>query len=132
MTESIHGLLAKVRRDLGAAERLLDAGDTDIPASRTYYAMYYVAIALLASEGLAYSKHSAVIAAYGKAFARTEKLDPAYHRAIIDAFGVRSDADYALDPQFVTEGRLVAIATARRFVDEAEAYLGPLAAPPDA
>jgi uncharacterized protein (UPF0332 family) len=115
MTESIHGLLAKVRRDLGAAERLLDAGDTDIPASRTYYA-----------------KHSAVIAAYGKAFARTEKLDPAYHRAIIDAFGVRSDADYALDPQFVTEGRLVAIATARRFVDEAEAYLGPLAAPPDA
>jgi uncharacterized protein (UPF0332 family) len=127
VTQSIPFLLAKARRNVRAAERLLSEGDLDIAASRTYYAMYYVAIALLAAEGEAYSKHSAVIGAYGKTFARSGKLDAGFHRALIDAFEVRSDADYAIDPEFALEKLRAAIETAREFIDAATAYLGPLA-----
>jgi uncharacterized protein (UPF0332 family) len=70
VTQSIPLLLAKARRSIDVAQRLLSEGDTDIAASRTYYAMYCVAIALLAAEGETYSKHSAVTGAYGKTFAR--------------------------------------------------------------
>jgi uncharacterized protein (UPF0332 family) len=126
MTQSIRFLLAKARRNIDVAQRLLSEGDTDIAASRTYYAMYYVAIALLAAEGETYSKHSAVIGAYGKTFARTGRLDARFHRALIDAFEVRSDADYAIDPQFALERLQAAIDTAREFLEAATGYLGPL------
>ena len=127
MTQSIPLLLAKARRNVNAAQRLLNDGDTDIAASRTYYAMYYVAIALLAAEGQAYSKHSAVIGAYGKTFARTGRMDARFHRALIDAFEERSDADYAVSPQFVLERLQAAIDTAREFIEAAQKHLGPLA-----
>ena len=41
-------------------------------ASRAYYAMFYAAEALLQSRGLAFSKHSAVHAAFGAARAYLE------------------------------------------------------------
>ena len=132
MTQSIPFLLDKARRNVHAAERLLSEGDADIAASRTYYAMYYVAMALLAAEGEAYSKHSAVIGAYGKAFARTGRLESRFHRALIDAFEVRSDADYAIDPEFALEKLRAAMDIARQFIEAATAYLGPLATNDDA
>jgi hypothetical protein len=41
--------------------------------------------AMLLSKGLTFSSHSAVVATYGKEFAKTGLLDPKFHRDIIDA-----------------------------------------------
>ena len=41
--EEIASLLAKARRSVKAAERLLQAGDYDFAVSRAYYGMFYVA-----------------------------------------------------------------------------------------
>lgn len=46
----IEALLEKAGRSLAAARRLLDEGDADFAASRTYYGYFYVAEALLLSE----------------------------------------------------------------------------------
>ena len=53
-----------------AAQLLNDQGFHDFATSRAYYAMFYVAEALLLGEGLTFSKHSAVIAAFGKSFVK--------------------------------------------------------------
>ncbi|RME36131.1 MAG: HEPN domain-containing protein [Thermoflexia bacterium] len=45
-----------------AARQLASGGYYDFAASRAYYAAFYAATALLLSEGLEFSKHSAVIA----------------------------------------------------------------------
>ena len=71
MTAEQAGLLAKEGRSIRSARLLLTDGDYDTPVSRGYYAMFYVAEALLLARGLAFSKHSAVIGAFGKEFART-------------------------------------------------------------
>ena len=75
MSES-EALLQKARDSLAAARSLLGNGYTDFAASRAYYAMFYVAEALLSILGQSYRKHAAVIAAFGREYAKSGKLDP--------------------------------------------------------
>jgi uncharacterized protein (UPF0332 family) len=75
----------------------LDQGYTDFAASRTYYAMFYIAEALLLTKGLSFSSHAAVIAAYGKEFSKTGLLDEKFHRYLI-AQDFRSQGDYSFGP----------------------------------
>ena len=90
-------LLAKAERYIRSAQLLAQHGDLDSAASRLYYAMFYMAEALLAARGLSFSSHSAVISAYGQHFARTQVLDPRFHRALLTAFSQRQLGDYAVD-----------------------------------
>lgn len=56
--------------------------------------MFYIATAFLEAEGLSYSKHSAVIAAFGERFARTKRIRVELHRYLIEAERIRLKADY--------------------------------------
>ena len=53
----------RAERSLQAAQDLAASGYYDIAASRAYYAAFYAATAVLLGAGLAFSKHSGVIAA---------------------------------------------------------------------
>lgn len=61
--------------------------------SRAYYAMFYVAEALLDQVGLAFSSHAAVISAFGQNFAKTGQLPTDLHRYLIDAQAQRTRAN---------------------------------------
>ena len=79
--------LDKAIRSVRASERLLDSGDAEFAASRAYYAMFYVAEALLSERGLRFRKHGGVHAAFGEHFAKSGELDPKYHRcALLPSF----------------------------------------------
>jgi len=47
MNQQIEALVAKGKRSLIAAQRLFELGDYDFAASRAYYAIFYLAEALL-------------------------------------------------------------------------------------
>ena len=66
MNRDIAAKIARARESLEAAMLLGTHDYADFAASRAYYSMFYVAEALLASIGLFYSSHSAVLAAYGR------------------------------------------------------------------
>ena len=99
----LENLLAKARRSFEAAEGLLEDGHADFAASRAYYGCFYTAEALLFSKGLSYSRHSQVVAQFGRHFAKTVELDVRYHRLLIEAFGLRQAADYSAAPETVSE-----------------------------
>ncbi len=61
MSSGIEALLTKAKESLAAAHVLIKDGYYDFAASRAYYAMFYVASAVLADLGQSYSSHSAVI-----------------------------------------------------------------------
>jgi uncharacterized protein (UPF0332 family) len=65
--------------------------------------MFYVAEALLYIRGQSYSKHAAVISAFGKEYAKTGSMDSKFHRRLIDAQDLRNIGDYGIgihiDPQ---------------------------------
>lgn len=56
--------------------------------------MLYLAQAFLLDRELSFSKHSAVIAAFGKEFVKTGVLPTEFHRYLIDAQEMRLIADY--------------------------------------
>lgn len=87
-------LLEKADRSLAAAERLLAEGFPEFAAGRAYYSMFYATEALLLSRDLSFSKHSAVITAFGQHFVKTGVLDPSLHRYLLDAFDLRNLGDY--------------------------------------
>ena len=123
MTDNIGPILEKAQESLAAAELLLQQGFTDFAASRAYYAMFYVAEALLLQRGLTFSSHSAVLAAFGKEFARTKELDPVYHRFLILAQEYRQQGDYNFGPGVTPEQVQDVVEWGRQFLEEARNYL---------
>ena len=94
MTPEQRSLLNKAQKSLDASQELMEKGFYDFAISRAYYAMFYVAEALLDQEGLSFSSHAAVIGAFGKHLARTGKVPVELHRQLIDAQSMRTSADY--------------------------------------
>jgi uncharacterized protein (UPF0332 family) len=94
MTPEQKALLDKAQRSIDAAQSLTDQGFHDFAISRSYYAMFYIAEALLDNEGLSFSSHADVISAFGRYLAHAGKVPMEFHRYLIDAQAQRTLADY--------------------------------------
>lgn len=114
--------LDRARRDLKAAESNLKLGYYYIAVSRSYYAMFYAASALLVSKGVVRSKHSGVISAFGEFFVRTGIIEADYAKAIGNAFDSRLDSDYDVAFTIEKEAAEDILADARQFVSRVERY----------
>ena len=124
MTLQQEGLLQKAARRIRSARVLVAEGDYDSAVSRAYYAMFYVAEALLLSKGLAYSKHSAVIAAFGKELAKEGVLPVELHAYLREASDARNVADYQAYSDLTEEAAVIHISRAERSVAVGEEVLG--------
>jgi uncharacterized protein (UPF0332 family) len=116
-------LLVKARRYLRSAEMLRRDGDYDSAASRLYYAMFYCAEALLWSRGQSYSKHSAVIAAFGRELVKTGLLPAELHQWLNEGFKTRQIGDYEVGTAITEPLVLDLQQKARRLLDATEAFL---------
>jgi len=116
MTDEQRELLLKAQQSLEAAKLLLTNHFPDYATSRAYYPMFYIAEAFLEGKGLSFSKHSAVIAAFGREFAKTQLVPTNFHRFLIEAQELRTTGDY---------GQLNAVTTdqAAEQIDRAEEFL---------
>lgn len=87
--------LDSAKEKLGSAKLLLDNGSLKDSIGRSYYAMFTSVRALLARDGVDFSKHAGVIAYFQKEYIKTGILDVKYSKYISQAFQVRNNADYA-------------------------------------
>src|SRR5271157_1919531 len=122
MNEYTQKLIDKALDTIEGAELLLDHGKTDLAAGRAYYALFYIAEALLNEKGLQFSKHGDVIGAYGREFSKTKLLDPKFHRWLRIGFDTRLVSDYHVDTNI--EATIVSdmIHQAREFLQAAQIY----------
>ena len=116
-------LLQRAPESLKAARIMLEENLPNIAASRAYYAMFYIAELPLQKKGLTFNSHSAVIAAFGKEYARTGDLDPKYHRYILAAQNARQIGDYGGEKNISPEETIQIIGWAEEFIKTAETYL---------
>jgi uncharacterized protein (UPF0332 family) len=119
----INALIQKSEENIEVAEMLLQKSYYDISASRSYYAMFYLAEALLFSKDLAFSSHSAVIAAYGREFAKTNLMSPEHHRNLRDGFETRQIGDYSFEASVSEEKAAQILKGAKEFLIAAKEYL---------
>jgi uncharacterized protein (UPF0332 family) len=119
----IASLFAKAKESHAAALLLRQQGYLNFAASRAYYAMFYVAEAMLASRGQSHSSHGAVLSAFGREFAKPGRMDPKFHRWLIDAQDLRNTGDYGVGVGITAEQTAQVCAWTAEFIAAAEALL---------
>ena len=125
MTPEQGALIKKAQKSLRAARLLAKDGLCDFAASRAYYAMFYVVQAFLLKEKLAYSKHSAVISAFGQRFAKGGRVPAEFHRYLIEGQESRNIGDYDTGPGLSRDEAAQQITRAQKFLQLAKRELGP-------
>lgn len=125
ISSEIQHLLNLADESHDVAKALIDMGHPRFSAAQSYYTIFYLAQALLLSKGLTFSSHSAVVATYGREFAKTNLLDPKFHRYIIDAQQLRQTGHYGEEGEEVTEEQaLESFHWAEEFMQAVKEYLG--------
>lgn len=121
--ETIKALIKKAERSLVVAKRLFLEENHDFSISRAYYAMFYCAEALLFAKDMSFSKHSAVISAFGREFVKTGIFPRESQRYLSKAFEERLRSDYEVamypDRQKCDE----VLKNAEEFLNETRKYL---------
>jgi uncharacterized protein (UPF0332 family) len=85
--------------------------------------MLYTAQCLLEKQGQTYSSHRAVISAFGQYFAKTQELDPIFHKALMKAFSQRQLGDYAISSGIRKEDVAILQIDATKFLNAAKAWI---------
>jgi uncharacterized protein (UPF0332 family) len=92
--DEITANLERAEQSIQAARQLSSGGYYDFAASRAYYAAFYAATAVLLSEEVELSKHSAVIASIHQRFVKTGKLGKEQGKSLNWLFELRNVGDY--------------------------------------
>jgi uncharacterized protein (UPF0332 family) len=111
------------RQMLQVAEHNLANGFHGSAINRAYYAIFYSANALLATQGLSRSKHSGVIAAFRQRFVKSGLIEAKYSDVYGRVMENRHVSDYEIElpvePQVAEDD----LRDAQRFVERVEQHL---------
>ena len=122
-SDEIAANLERAEQSIKAAKQLMSGGYFDFAASRAYYAAFYAATAILLSEGLELSKHSAVIASIHQRFVKTRKLDEEQGKTLNWLFELRSIGDYGGTAHVSRQEVEQAIEAAEKFLESIKSLL---------
>jgi uncharacterized protein (UPF0332 family) len=118
--EVIRYRLDQAREALDDAQYNLDGGRVRAASNRVYYAMFYAAVALLATRDLSSSRHSGVIALFHEHFVKSGAFPRALAHTLGQALDMRTDTDYKVSvlPEPAKLAKM--LESARAFVRKAE------------
>jgi uncharacterized protein (UPF0332 family) len=115
--------IAQANETLREAEILLNETALRGAVNRSYYAMFYALLALLATKQLGTSRHSGAIRLFDREFVKTGLLPKELSRSLRVAFNRRQTHDYSelaeVDQQTAEE----TLTSAKTFVTAIESYL---------
>ena len=92
--KEVSSLIERAKRYLKSAEILLEESDYESSVSRTYYAMFYSAQAMLLTKNLSFSSHKGVISGFGEEFVKTGIFPKEMGKELNKAFEKRQIGDY--------------------------------------
>jgi uncharacterized protein (UPF0332 family) len=89
MNADQEALLKKAEESIRAARLLTQEALPDFAIARAYYAMFYLAQALLNGKGLTFSKHGSTLSAFGLHFVKSGEVEAKFHQYLIKSFNLR-------------------------------------------
>ena len=108
--------LKRARDHLKSARDLLAADDFADSVSRSYYAVFQAARALLAVEGLESRRHSGVVSLFNRHFVKPGRVEKQIGTVLKDAWRQRELADYSDVAEFTRD-------EAERLLRDAEVFV---------
>lgn len=118
--------LKRSREHLKSARDILRNNDYADSISRSYYAIFQAARALLALKGLDSRKHSGVISLFNRHFIKPGKLNKHLGVVLKDARRSREIADYTEIAEFSRQEALEQIGDAEGFTQAVESLINKL------
>jgi len=115
--------IERAREMLEVAAHNLADGFYGSAVNRAYYAIFYAANALLATQGIARSKHSGVIAAFREHFVKTGLIEVEYSDVYGRVMDDRETGDYDVEMPIEAERAQTDFEDAQRFVGRIEHWL---------
>ncbi len=124
MSEELHALityrLEQAHESLDSAQLLLVHEKYRPSVNRSYYAMFYAILALLALKNFKPSKHSGAISFFNREFVKTGLIDKEFSRWLHEAFDLRQRSDYREMFHISEERTTTVLQHAQAFVAELE------------
>ena len=121
--KEIRDLIEKAEKFLITADQALKIEDYDSCVSRCYYAMFFVAEAVLLTKSLAASSHKGVISLFGEHFVKTGILERDLGKALSDAYDKRLVGDYGVGFTVTEQQARDLLQTGHNFVQKLKNYL---------
>ena len=112
------------REKLGSAKILLENSKFKDCISRSYYAMFTAARAILATKHLDSSKHTGVVSLFNQHFVKKGVVTNDLGRILMKSKDLRQDGDYKDFVETSMEEAQEQYSNAEKFVEEIEATLG--------
>ena len=120
-TALIKHRMERARETLRDSQGMRSIGVTPTSiVNRSYYAMFYAALALLASKDQETSKHTGVLALFTEMFIKTKILPVEMSKMLRKAFDVRQMGDYEDNANVNMEQAEQILQSAEKFVQSAE------------
>lgn len=121
--KEIISLIERSKKYLKSSEILLKEKDYESSVSRTYYAMFYSAQAILLTKNLSFSSHKGVISAFGEHFIKTGSFSKEMGRELNRAFEKRQIGDYEYTFVISKEEAKEMLENGKKFVKQISWYL---------
>jgi len=121
--KEITDFIKKAEKFISTAEYSLNTGDYDSCASRCYYAMFFMAEAVLLTKGLIASSHKGVISLFGEQFVKTGIFERELGKALNDTYDKRIIGDYGVGFTVTEEESKDLLEKAKNFVLKLNDYL---------
>jgi len=121
--KEITDFIKKAEKFISTAEYSLNTGDYDSCVSRGYYAMFFMAEAVLLTKGLRTSSHKGVISLFGEQFVKTGIFERELGKALNDAYDKRLIGDYGVGFTVTEEESKDLLEKAKYFVLKLKDYL---------
>ncbi|MBI5715361.1 MAG: HEPN domain-containing protein [Chloroflexi bacterium] len=106
-----------------SAERNFDEDEYYTSFNRSYYAVFYAANAMLATQGLQRSKHSGVKSVFREKFIKTNLIEKKYSEDYEEVMKKREDSDYEVTFEPTEVEARDCVERSKRFVERIEKYL---------
>jgi uncharacterized protein (UPF0332 family) len=116
--KEIRSLIERANKYIKSAEVLIAQEDYESSVSRTYYAMFYSAEAILLTKDLSFSSHKGVISGFGEHFVKTGIFPREMGRELNRAFEKRQVGDYGHTFVISREEAEQVLAKGRVFIEE--------------
>ena len=108
---------------LRAADALLNEGLWRDSVNRSYYAMFYAVLALLALKGTGTSKHTGAIAMFDKDYVKAGLFSKELSQTLHRTFEMRLEADYDEVSTVSEQDAQLVVSQAREFVGKLSEHL---------
>ncbi len=121
--KEIDSLVQRANKYLRSARVLLQEEDYESTVSRAYYAMFFLAEALLLTKKLSFSSHKGVLSAFGEHFIKSGTFPRELSKWLKKAFEKRQVGDYEYTFAVTREEAKEIIGEAEQFVAAVVNYL---------